>query len=90
VQRLAHAHEDDVEGAAGERGVLHQHPDLARNFAGGEVAHETHLAGEAERAIHRTTDLRRDAERLGRRVRNEDRLDFTTVGELDQVLRRAV
>ena len=36
---------------------------------------DPHLAGQAEAAPHRAADLRRDAERLRRRVGDEDRLD---------------
>ena len=60
VERLAHAHEDEVAEAAvrmarGERAadVLH----LRDDFPGGEVAHETHLPRGTEHATHRAARL---------------------------------
>ena len=43
-----------------------------------------------KRALHRAADLGRDAERLRRRVGDEDRLDVLAVGEPQQELGRAV
>ena len=51
-----------------------------------QVPDQTHLAGKAERAGHRASDLGRDAEGHRRRVGNEHRLDLTTVSELQQEL----
>ena len=67
-----------------------QHADLTGDLARREVAHEPHLAGETEVAVHRAADLAGDAERLPRRVGDEDRLDALAVGELKQELPRAV
>ena len=55
-----------------------------------QVAHQPHLAGQAEAALHRAADLRGNAERLARRVGNEDRLDAPAVVESEQKLHRAV
>ena len=51
-----------LKGLSQEVERLGQHPDLADDFAGRQVADEPHLAGQAERAGHRAADLRRDAE----------------------------
>ena len=69
-----------------EAGFVREHAHLAGDFAGRQVAHEAHLAGEAERAGHRAADLRGNAERLRRRVRDEDRLDLPAVVELSRNL----
>ena len=69
---------------------MRQHSDLAGDFAGAEVADETHLARQAERACHRAADLGRDAEGLSWRVRDVHRLDVPAVVESQQKLRRAV
>src|SRR5436853_6037602 len=54
--------------------------DLIDDLADGEIAHETHLAGGAERAGHRAAGLRREADRVARAVmRHEHRLDVMTV-----------
>ena len=39
-----------------------EHANLAGDFAGGEIAVDPHLAGQAERALHRAADLGGDAE----------------------------
>ena len=90
VQRLAHAHQHDVERRVGQACLARQHADLSGDLAGGEVPDEAHLAGETERAGHRAADLRRDAERLRRRVGDVDGFDPPAVLEAQQELRRAV
>ena len=90
VQRLAHAHQDDVEPlvAHGER--VGEHADLADDLAGGQVPRQPHLAGEAEGAGHGAADLGRDAEGHRRRVGDEDRLDHVAVGEAQEEFLGAV
>ena len=90
VQRLAHAHQDDVEGLVLQVERVCQHANLADDFASRQVADQAHLARQAERAGHGAADLRRDAEGHGRRVGNEDRLDLSAVGEAQQKLLGAV
>ncbi len=90
VERLAHAHEDDVERRTGEAGVVREHPDLPGDFAGREVPRESHFSGETEAASDRAPDLRRDAERLRGRVGDVDGFDLTAVGEAQQEFRRPV
>ena len=70
--------------------LAREHAHLAGDLAGGQVAVDAHLAGQAEGAAHRAADLGRDAEGLRRRVGDEDRLDQLAVGEPQQELRRAV
>ena len=79
-----------LKARAGEAGRVREHAHLPGDFAGGEVADEAHLAREAERAAHRAADLRRDAERLRRRVRDVHGFDVAAVGQLEEELRRAV
>jgi hypothetical protein len=79
VQRLAHAHQHDVESCVCEAKLADEHPHLTRDFTGGQVAKQAHLSGQAERARHGTPDLRRDAQRHPRSVRNEHRLDVAVV-----------
>ena len=69
VQRLAHAHEHDVERRVEQSGGFRQHAHLAGDFAGGQVPHEPHLAREAEGAAHGAAHLRRHAEGLRRACR---------------------
>ena len=51
-----------LNGAIEQAGRRREHADLAGDLAGGQVADQPHLAGQAERAAHRAADLRRDAE----------------------------
>ena len=62
----------------------------AGDLAGREVAHQAHLAGQAERAAHRAAHLRRDAEGLRRRVGDVDALDLPAVRQRQHQLLRAV
>ena len=73
-----------------QRQRVGQDPDLADDLAGGEVADQAHLAGEAERAGHGAPDLGRDAEGHAGRVGDEHRLDLPAVGEPQQELLGAV
>ena len=79
-----------LNGVIEQAGFAGEHADLSGDLAGREVAHETHLAGQAEAARHRASHLRRDAEGHRRRVGDEDRLDAPRVGELEHELARAV
>jgi hypothetical protein len=90
VQRLTHAHEHDVEWLVEETGGRGEHADLTGNFASRELADQTHLSRQAESASHRASNLRRDAERHRRGVRDEDRFDSSAVGELQSQLARPV
>ena len=90
VERLAHAHEDDVEALVEHAELAQQDADLADDLACRQVADDAHAAGQAEGALHRAADLGRDAEGLRRGVGDEDRLDEVAVGELEEELRRAV
>ena len=64
-----------MNGLSRRSSASREHAHLADDLAGGQVAHEPHLAGQAEGARHRAADLGRDAEGHGRRVGDEDRLD---------------
>src|SRR5262249_25222154 len=90
VQRLAHAHQDDVEGGCTHFERVGEHAHLADDLAGGQIPHEPHPAGQTERARHRAADLRRNAERHSRCVRNKDGLDCAAVLEPQQELLRPV
>ena len=90
VQGFAHAHEDDVERGLEQVQHPRQDADLSGNFSGGQIADDAHLPGEAEGAPHRAPDLRRDAERLLRRIGDVDRLDQPPIGEPEQELGGAV
>src|SRR3546814_1020025 len=71
-ERLAHAHEDDVRDhaivlkIAAERAS--RKPDLRDDLGRRHVAVQTLLPGGAEAAVHRTTDLRRNAQRRATRT----------------------
>ena len=89
VQRLAHAHHDDVGDEAlfspsprrRRRAlpivepVARQH-HLADDLARREIAHQALRAGMAERAIERAADLARNAQRAAIGFRNVDALDL--------------
>ena len=49
VKRLAHAHQDDIEARVAHVERVGEHADLTDDFAGGQVPHQPHLAGQAER-----------------------------------------
>ncbi len=90
VQRFAHAHEHDVERLVVQTKRVCEHPHLPGNLAGGQIANEPHLPGQAERARHGASDLRRDAERHGGGIGNEHRFDLLAVGEPEQELLGAI
>jgi hypothetical protein len=90
VERLSHPHQDDVEARLAHLQGIGEHAHLPDDLARGQVADQTHPAGEAERARHRAADLRRDAEGHRRRVGDEDRLDVLAVGEAKEKLLGAV
>ena len=90
VERFAHAHQHDVEFRREQSEVFCQHANLAGDFAGREIAHQAHFAGEAEAALHRAADLSGDAEGLARCIGDEHGLDAPAVFELQQKLHGAV
>jgi hypothetical protein len=90
VQGLAHAHEDDVEAGVEHAELARQYANLARDFTCGQIAIDPHLAGQAECALHRASDLGGHAERLSRCIGDVDRFDVPAVGEPEEELRRAV
>ena len=71
VERLAHAHEDDVGEPAVFLGgrpfaeVVAGHLHLGDDLGGGQVAHQGLGAGVAEGAVQRAADLAGDAQRAG-------------------------
>ncbi len=88
VQRLAHAHHDDVGdepllriGAGGRGGTLPVGKPIARqhhltdDLARRQIAHQALRAGMAERAIQRAADLAGDAERAAVGLRDVDAFD---------------
>ena len=79
-----------LNGEVEQAGGGGQDADLSGNLARSEIADEPHLARQAEPARHRASDLGRDAERHGRRVGDEDRLDAAAVCELEHELPGAV
>ena len=83
-ERLAHAHVDDVGDAL--RRVVLRAEDLLADLADVEVALEPGLAGRAERAAHRASGLRRDADGGAVAVAHEDGLDLRAVGGAPQPL----
>ncbi|MNE09515.1 hypothetical protein D3C80_1021890 [compost metagenome] len=97
VERLAHAHEDDVGQAAvflGRRPFLQVvagHLDLGHDLGGGQVADQFLRAGVAEGAVQGAADLGRDAQGAGpAHVGNIDGLDLDARRGADQVFARAV
>src|SRR5262245_9669787 len=92
VERLAHAHHDDVgdealalrrqaiparaRGSQPITEAIARDHDLPDDLAGREVAHEPLRAGMAERAGERAADLARDAKRAAVGLGNVDALDL--------------
>lgn len=91
-QRLALAHHDDVHGSSlGIELMLgHDVQDLADNFAGAEVAFQTHEGGEAEFAIYWTAHLRGYANGVTIALRHKDCFYGLAVMELHEVADGAV
>ena len=90
VQRLAHAHQHDVEAPVLQVEFAGQHADLPGDLARRQMPGQPHLSGQAEPAAHRAPDLGRDAEGHRRRVGDEHRLDAAPVGEGEHELPGAV
>jgi hypothetical protein len=97
VQRLAHAHEDDVGEPAvflGRRPfaeVVAGHLHLGHDLGGGQVADQGLGAGVAEGAVERATHLARHTERAGAAdVGDVDALDLNAGRRADQPLTRTV
>ena len=67
-----------------------EHAHLADDLAGGEIANQAHLPGQAEIAPHGAPDLGGHAEGIRRGLGNEHRLDAPVVTEFQQKLLRPV
>jgi hypothetical protein len=65
-------------------------PELGDDFTGGQVAAEALVPGGAEAAAHRTTGLRRNAQRATVVFGNEHSLDGIAVAHVEQPLDGAV
>jgi hypothetical protein len=65
-------------------------PELGDDLAGAQVAAETLVPGGAEAAAHRTTGLRRNAQRAAVVFGDEDRLDGIAAAHVEQPLDGAV
>ena len=63
-ERLAHAHENQVDAVAANFDFLavEDGNDLAGDFSGGEIALEAEFGGEAELAVDGAADLAGDAD----------------------------
>ena len=97
LQRLAHAHHDDVgDGALARRKTEAAAqrefgmPELGDDLGGRQVAAEALVAGRAEAAVDGAAGLRRDAQRAALRLGDEDGLDGVAVADVEQPLDRAV
>ena len=64
VERLAHSHQHDVEGALEQVECAGENADLADDFSGCQVADDAHSSRQAEAAPHGASHLRRHAERV--------------------------
>ena len=91
VERLAHAHEDDVGHAAVVR-LVAEHAgeveDLVDDLLRGEVPAQPQAAGRAERAAHGAADLGGDTDGGAAGHQHQDGLDRVAVGGLEQRLAR--
>ena len=65
-------------------------PDLAYDFSGSQVAIKTLRTGRTERAIQRTSNLRRDAQRAAPARRNKHGFDSLPRATREQPLYGAV
>ena len=90
VQRFAHAHEDDVEGLFAQAERIREHAHLPDDFSRRQVSNRPIFPVRQNAQRHRAADLRRKAERVRRRVGNEDRFDLPAVDEMQQKLLGAV
>ena len=97
VERLAHAHHDDVAEHARRLGgrrpfaiAVARHHELADDLGRRQVAHQGLRAGVAEAAGERAADLARDADRAAILLGDVDRLGLVAVGEAQQPFARAV
>ncbi len=71
-------------GGGGAEDGVHVH-GLGDDFAGSEVAGETHLSRSAKHAAHRTAGLATDTGGDAARITHEHGLDAAVVGEIEQV-----
>ena len=89
MQRLAHAHEDEV---AKRRAVCAQRAlgeeDLGDDFAGAQMADESHLPRGAKHAAHRATSLRAHTNGVAARVAHDDGLDGLRIVEAEEKFAR--
>jgi hypothetical protein len=90
VQRLTHAHQHDVESHVEHVHLAREHANLADDFTCRQISNNPHSRRQAERALHRAPDLRREAERLGRCVRDEHGFDEVAIGQAQEELGRTV
>ena len=86
VERLAHAHVDDV----GQPVAFGNRADLIQYLPCGQVVRETLPRGHAETAAHPAARLRRDAERRPVTVGDVGRLDEAALQSREKVFFRAV
>ena len=89
LERLAHAHHDDVAQRPAELARLARGLDhLADHLTGGQVARQAHHAGGAEGAADRAADLARDADGRSVRVEHEDRFEMLAIEGAEEELAR--
>ena len=87
VQRLAHAHHDDVSDLfPGPANIPPDSHDLIDNLGRGQIAGQFEGAGQAELAGHGTTDLGGDAQGVAPLDGDQHRLDRMAVLQAEQVL----
>ncbi|OIQ64439.1 hypothetical protein GALL_540110 [mine drainage metagenome] len=65
-------------------------PELGEDFPRLQIATEPLMSGRAELAVHRATCLRRHAQGVALRLRDEHRLDRVALPDIEQPLHRAV
>ena len=85
-QRLAHAHEDEVEARVLPAMEVAHGEHLGDDLVSLEVALEPHQAGGAEGALERASHLAREAEGEAPRRSHRHALDSTTVAQLENEL----
>ena len=80
----------DIERSIVQIEGVGQDAHLASDLAGGQVSDQAHLSGQTKGTPHRATDLCRNAERLRRGIRDENRLDLLVVFQCEDELLCAV
>ena len=86
VQRLTHAHKDQIS----ERLTLRQRLNLVQDLVSGQIGGETLLTGHAKEAIHLAAYLRGNAERRPVLRRDIDRLHKMSFASRIEILDRAI